>query len=267
MTLDPSLKQDWINWLDKVKTANIDRGAVEATMIDKLGSLDGFEADLDRIFGPPAAQPALVHMARDQVIESLTRGGAKRHRTDKADLYTVAKFFTPKECQYLATMIKANLRKSTLLGKSADKAFRTSSSCDLNLISDPFRVEIDKRISDLLGVDDRLSEKMQGQHYDVGQEFKPHMDYFHGDQIIQESRGKGQRSWTFMVYLNSTKAGGETVFTELDIAFKPKPGLALVWNNMRPDGRSNPDTMHHARPIKAGNKTIITKWFRQYSPI
>jgi prolyl 4-hydroxylase len=37
----------------------------------------------------------------------------------------------------------------------------------------------------------------------------------------------------------------------------------VIWNNLRPDGTVNPDTLHAGMPVLAGHKIIITKWFRE----
>ena len=47
--------------------------------------------------------------------------------------------------------------------------------------------------------------------------------------------------------------------------FKPERGKALIWNNLNDDGTTNENTIHQAHPIIDGEKTIITKWFRQVS--
>jgi prolyl 4-hydroxylase len=39
--------------------------------------------------------------------------------------------------------------------------------------------------------------------------------------------------------------------------------MAVIWNNLYPDGTPNPDTLHQGMPVKAGHKAIITKWFRK----
>ena len=56
--------------------------------------------------------------------------------------------------------------------------------------------------------------------------------------------------------------GGGTRFTSLNHTFQPKAGLAVLWNNLRPDGTGNPATMHSGEPVTKGHKVIITKWFR-----
>jgi prolyl 4-hydroxylase len=38
--------------------------------------------------------------------------------------------------------------------------------------------------------------------------------------------------------------------------------MALLWNNLLPDGSPNKETMHAGEPVTSGHKIIITKWFR-----
>ena len=100
---------------------------------------------------------------------------------------------------------------------------------------------------------------------------KPHWDYYEpGTNLFERYAGvRGNRTWTFMVYLNDEMVGGATRFTRLGLAFKPKLGMALFWNNLKPDGSPNPATMHCGEPVISGVKVIITKWFRVngYGPV
>jgi prolyl 4-hydroxylase len=57
--------------------------------------------------------------------------------------------------------------------------------------------------------------------------------------------------------------GGATRFTEIDLAIKPKTGMAVIWNNLNRDGTINPATKHCGEPVTRGCKIIITKWFRE----
>ena len=59
-----------------------------------------------------------------------------------------------------------------------------------------------------------------GQYYLEGQEFKEHTDYFEITTTWYD-QGKGQRTFTFMIYLNDVSKGGETEFTKIDKRFKP----------------------------------------------
>ena len=122
----------------------------------------------------------------------------------------------------------------------------------------------DRRFADLLGVDPRLSEPIQGQRYDPGEYFKEHTDWFAPGtkEFTDHTSVGGQRTWTVMIYLNHVVEGGETLFKRLDRSFSPLPGLGLAWNNLQAAGTPNPFTLHEAVPVMTGSKWVITKWFR-----
>ena len=40
-------------------------------------------------------------------------------------------------------------------------------------------------------------------------------------------------------------------------------GMLVGWNNRRPDGGLNHDTLHHAMKVRKGLKYVITKWYRE----
>lgn len=183
--------------------------------------------------------------------------------TDGAEIYAVGHFITPEECATLIAMIDAAARPSTLLDMSYGDGFRTSFSGDVDP-HDPFIKRIDGRINDLLGIDPRFGETIQGQRYLPGQEFKPHHDWFHPGTVYWDSecqRG-GQRAYTAMAYLNTVEEGGSTDFTELGLSIEPTPGVLLMWNNANPDGIPNRKTLHAGRPVVRGAKYVITKWYR-----
>jgi prolyl 4-hydroxylase len=109
------------------------------------------------------------------------------------------------------------------------------------------------------------AEGVQGQHYVIGQEFKQHTDFFEPgtDEYLLHTSSKGNRTWTFMVYLNDVLEGGGTRFIDLKHMIQPQRGRAVIWNNLKEDGTPNYKTLHAGMPVIAGHKTIITKWFRE----
>jgi len=181
------------------------------------------------------------------------------------ELYMAEGFLDPIESAALTSIIVANLRQSTVSIAPTDKpdtAFRTSRTCDLVGGQDAV-LALDSKICQSLGIDPSLAEPSQGQCYEVGQEFKPHTDFFKGYELGRFStQNLGQRTWTFMIYLNEPQGGGETRFVDLGIAVKPKLGMAVLWNNLLPSGEPNELTRHQGMPVTAGTKVIITKWFR-----
>jgi 2OG-Fe(II) oxygenase superfamily. len=123
---------------------------------------------------------------------------------------------------------------------------------------------LQRRIDQLLGLDKAQGELLQGQRYRVGQEFKPHTDWFQRETPgwAHERLNGGQRAFTAMVYLNSIEHGGETDFPRLDLAVAPRQGTLLVWNNADRDGVPNPFTLHAGNPVGNGTKYVITQWYR-----
>ncbi|MEP6091846.1 MAG: 2OG-Fe(II) oxygenase [Erythrobacter sp.] len=183
--------------------------------------------------------------------------------SDKAELFAIGDFLTPAECQRLCLMVDDTARPSSLHEVAYDSGFRTSYSGDLNP-HDSFVKEISQRIDDVLGVNSIVGEPIQGQRYALGQEFKPHNDWFYTSEKywLGERKRGGQRSWTAMVFLNDVEQGGETHFTDIGIKVEPKTGVLLIWNNALPDGSPNEGTIHAGTPVLKGTKYIITKWYR-----
>ncbi len=197
----------------------------------------------------------------------IRRGSPKLRRLDvpKIELYAYDNFMSAKDCARLIALTSHHLAPSTLPHKLEDLEYRTSQTCGLGELRSPLALEVDAKICKCIGIQPRYSESIQVQRYDVGQQFKAHCDYFepnHSDYLRFASLN-GNRTWTFMVYLNDEGLeGGATRFTNLDFAVSPKTGMALLWNNLFEDGSPNPDTRHCGEPVTAGHKVIITKWFR-----
>jgi prolyl 4-hydroxylase len=189
--------------------------------------------------------------------------GNYRVPTDKAEIFAVGDFFSPAECTRLVTMIDQVARPSQLHDTAYVAKFRTSYSGNFDAW-DPFVMGISRRIDDLLGMASHCGETIQGQRYLPGQEFKAHCDWFYADQSYwpQERKRGGQRSWTAMAFLNTVEEGGQTHFVNIGASIEPKPGVLLVWNNARPDGSPNVDTLHAGTPVIKGVKYVLTKWYR-----
>ena len=53
---------------------------------------------------------------------------------------------------------------------------------------------------------------------------KSHWDYYHPLSAEHKTYTEwmGQRTWTFMIYLNDVEEGGETYFKFLDLKIKPE---------------------------------------------
>ena len=190
--------------------------------------------------------------------------GVQKVETDDIDMYVFHDFLPPVQRQMIRDRIDRDAFPSKLYAADPDREFRTSSSCDMDRFDPDIRA-IDQRISHLLGVMEEFGETLQGQRYEPGQQFKPHQDYFHVTEPYWkgEEHAGGQRTWTAMVFLNDVDDGGQTEFDQAGISVEPRAGTLLIWNNMGADGKPNDMTLHAGRPVVAGVKYIITKWFRE----
>jgi len=190
--------------------------------------------------------------------------GVRRVPSPRIELFDRPRFLTHELCTRLVALIDQDRRPSTIADPNGDHYFRTSETCDLSA-DEPAVQALEARLFALNGIDPAHGEPVQGQRYEVGQEFKPHTDYFEptGQDFAKYCSVAGQRTWTFMVYLNEVEAGGATRFKVVDKMFRPETGKLVCWNNHRPDGTLNAATLHHGMKVRKGVKYVITKWYRE----
>lgn len=190
--------------------------------------------------------------------------GLQRIPSAKLELFQCRNFVGPEDCRELIGLIDANRRPSTIADDNGDHYFRTSETCDLDA-NEPVVDRLESLLTGLSGIDPIFGEPLQGQRYAIGQEFKAHTDYFapDGADFQRFCSIAGQRTWTFMIYLNEVEAGGATRFKVIGKTFQPEPGKLVCWNNRRPDGSVNPNTLHHGLKVRKGTKYVITKWYRE----
>ena len=197
---------------------------------------------------------------------------AKRYKFPFTQIYTYDNFLTEGECHQLMNIADDTLRPSTV-SNPADEIitsdYRTSRTADLHYFNSPYLNYIDNKIAEFMGLHHFLGETLQVQKYNPGQYYKEHCDYFFPltKEYQTYTEWMGQRTWTFMVYLNDVEEGGETFFKRLKLKVKPKQGMAIFWNNLFRNGVPNPKTLHEAMPPTKGDKYVITKWWRSWSLI
>jgi prolyl 4-hydroxylase len=195
-------------------------------------------------------------LKRHERVEVVSAGGL--------DLFFVQGFVTQEECEAIVALIDKTAVPSTLYAGTEIDGFRTSYSGNLDPWH-PIVSTIESRLCHLMGIDKRYGETLQGQRYSVGQQFKPHHDYFFTSQAYWENErvSGGQRSWTAMIYLNEPEKGGETNFGKVGMCVSPRTAMLVMWNNMDDVGAPRDITQHEGMPVEAGTKYIVTKWFRE----
>lgn len=197
----------------------------------------------------------LARLEADTSVEKLV--------DENLQLFGVADFFSAEECERLCGLIDRVARPSPVFDVDYGRSSRTSYSGDMDP-SDPFIRMLHRRMDDLLGVEENFGETLQGQRYEVGQQFKAHHDWFDTDAPYwtEKVATGGQRAWTLMVYLNDVEEGGTTDFPRVNVSIPPQRGTLIAWNNALDDGTPNVDTLHAGTPVLAGVKYVVTRWYR-----
>ena len=188
------------------------------------------------------------------------------------DIYKIYNFLSEDECNDLIQSFQnEKFVRSTITSNNENNEnnennkIRTSSTFHLFSENNKLYFDLNDKICKTIGLNEIHSEISQVQKYIVGEEFKEHTDYF--DENLEYNKKyigeRGQRTWTFMIYLNGVEEGGETNFPKLNLKIQPIRGMALIWNNLINDENVNPYSLHQGMPILKGQKIIITKWFRK----
>lgn len=269
----------WKNWIKTNVDAGQCRDGIFKILLDEGYSYKAIKKEM--AYEPSVSKDELVNpfdaVKQQAARQNISNYGAPINRSalfipnaeklssDKLELYTLENFLNARECEKIVALVKSQLRPSGLSSYEQDQCFRTSRTCDLGEIKNKFMADIDDRICRIIGIDRSYSEVIQGQYYEVGQEFKAHTDYFEENEMESYGANMGQRTYTIMIYLNDVEEGGETDFLRVGAKFKPRCGMAVIWSSLNDDGSTNVDSMHQAMPVMKGYKAVITKWFRSYS--
>jgi prolyl 4-hydroxylase len=129
---------------------------------------------------------------------------------------------------------------------------------------------IEHCIAQVSGLPVHNGEFLQIMRYRIGEEFKPHVDYFNetGAAVERSLADGGQRARTVLLYLNDNYVGGGTSFPKLKLQIKGVRGDMLYIDNLDADGRGHRDTLHAGLPVTRGEKWLLSKWIRsgRYPP-
>lgn len=183
-------------------------------------------------------------------------------------VYVCEHFLSDEECDHLIRIAQGSLKRTTVLdlgggGNSVDSR-RTSLGTWITFEDDVVK-SINQRISNATSIPVQNGESLQILYYTVGAEYQPHYDYFDPSTaggLKQLDRG-GQRVATFMVYLNTADAGGETVFPKIKLKIAPEKGKAVLFYNVDATGALDRMSFHGGAPVIEGEKWLVTRWLRE----
>ncbi|XP_078437005.1 putative prolyl 4-hydroxylase 6 [Wolffia australiana] len=188
-------------------------------------------------------------------------------------------FLSSAECDHIIQLAKDKLEKSMVAdndsGEGVMSEVRTSSGMFLSKHQDAVVARIERRVASWTFLPEENGEAMQILHYELGQKYEPHYDYFH-DKVNQEIGG--HRIATVLMYLSDVVKGGETVFPDYKgtktqekdetwsdcakkgYAVKPRKGDALLFFSLYPNATIDKFSLHGSCPVIEGEKWSATKW-------
>ena len=165
---------------------------------------------------------------------------------------------TDEECQGLIDSAKSRLQRSKLINKEVSQ-IRTISGMFFEENESPLINEIEKRVASLMHLPIENAEGLQVLHYEPGQEFMAHFDYFSD----QHPSSQNNRISTLVLYLNDVEKGGETTFPNLGITCTPTKGAAVYYEYFYSNPKLNEQTLHSGEPVIHGEKWVATQWMRK----
>lgn len=204
----------------------------------------------------------------NRVFQSIIPTGGEKYDSEKINMFKIENFLSKAECEDIISTYKT--KTDVAETTSEDEEYRTSKTCMINSFTEhellKKSIELDIKISNTLNLHPSMSEGIEFEYFKSGDFFKPHVDFFaiepQGQAGAEELISRGQRTWTVVIYLNSTAKGGDTVFSNLDLRITPKIGTLVCWNNLNNDGEITSDYIHEEEMVAKGYKAILTKYYR-----
>ncbi|KAL3876424.1 hypothetical protein ACJMK2_034273 [Sinanodonta woodiana] len=146
----------------------------------------------------------------------------------------------------------------------------------------PMAKKLSKRVEFITGLSTQQypvvshAEFFQIVNYGSGGMYEEHLDPFgylmsYGRAFRpadpQDLQGSGDRIATWLYYLSDVRAGGATVFTDLNVTVPVVKGAAAFWYSIDRDGDLEQTTTHAGCPVLLGSKWISNKWIRETGQI
>jgi len=184
--------------------------------------------------------------------------------TDTPVVRVLEHLLTTQECEDLIGEARPRLARSLTVdndGRHQTDERRTSQGMFFAIGETPLVQRIEQRIADLLAIPVSHGEGLQILHYQPGQEYEPHFDWFNPDQpgfSAVTARG-GQRIASVVMYLNTPEEGGGTAFPRIGLTVTAMRGSAVYFAYDTGDEAS----LHAGLPVIKGEKWIATKWLRE----
>jgi hypothetical protein len=254
-------------------------GYVALLAASGVGRLQSWPDMLDALarataLGDPDAQRQcdVLHamgLASANDVQSWVTAAEGRLLRESPRLVTYPGFLAAAACAYLMQraapkLVPARVNDARGRGLKLDP-MRTNTTAVFTVLDRDVVMQLVRlRIASAAGVPFDALEPVEVLHYNPGETYRPHVDFFHPSlpTFAEEMRIKGQRVKTCLVYLNEGLEGGETEFSRIGVKFRGRAGEALIFDNVLPNGTGDMNTLHTGLPPTRGEKWLLSQWIR-----
>lgn len=226
---------------------------------------------------PAVARPGKpwVSRGRDEMLpgrldfEETLQAVPRRLQSSQPCVVQVDDVLSTEECRLLIASAQPHLRRSQTVdpatGQATEKELRTSSDCSFDPVMEDFSLRwVQLQLAHAAEIELEHAEQLIVLRYQPGQEYRPHRDYLPPGAIEADRPQAGNRRRSICTYLNHVEAGGETEFPLANnLRIAPAPGRAVVFDNLKPDGSPDVDSLHAGLPVLRGEKWLATLWLRE----
>ncbi len=214
-----------------------------------------------------AAKADPVAAAHRQLLAAMDLGPDGKPRTPPPltrlstapNIWLARGFLTLAECKHIAEAALELLGPAYVIdpasGRQVAHPIRTGHHAAIGPAREDLVVRaINHRIAAVSATQTDQGESLTVLHYAVGQQYRPHVDTIAGAQ--------NQRIKTVLLYLNEGYGGGETLFLHKKLKVAARAGDAVIFDNVLPNGQTDPTTQHAGLPVTRGTKWLATRWIR-----
>jgi TPR repeat protein len=184
-------------------------------------------------------------------------------------VHRVANLAPAPVCAWLIARARGHLEPATVydavIRRDLVHEMRTNTLANFNYATlDVVQFLVQARMSHTCGYRMQHFEAPMVLHYEVGQQIAPHFDFIdvNAPDYEQQIREQGQRTITFLLYLNDDYSGGETTFPKLGLVNRGARGDGLYFINAHADRSADRAMLHTGSPPTAGEKWIVSQFVR-----
>lgn len=149
--------------------------------------------------------------------QAILQAGGNRIRTADREISIIGRIEEPlililanvlsgTECEALIDFAQDRMQRAKIGTSRAVSDVRTSSGMFVEESENALIQTVEARVSELMHIPLSHAEPLQILHYQAGEEYRPHVDYFASENVVNN------RISTLVMYLNDVEEGGERIF-------------------------------------------------------